>query len=363
MSCHPVFDDGTCGVREYHTIHAETKREAKKVAGELRADLEAELRRSAPKGVPACGASIAGWVNTEVEDMLATGVIRHSTAEAYVNAIRACGALAEKDVASLTEQDMKDCLAHMLDCGKYGKNTAIRYFRIVRGALNRICDEGLIAENPARKIKLPKQDKIKPRALKAKERRAMDELIRTIENPLKTAATLGLYMGVRGEEACGFRWLDRDESFLGVNEVVVMEMGVPVVKEPKTQNSYRRLPESKRVATVLNERRKEQEERCRAYGVAFSESMYILGDIDGKPYSPNRLRMDFRAVCDAAGLSCTFHQLRHTFATRMVAQGVNPRTVAQWLGHSDPGFTLRVYCDADEGALIDSLGYVDKITE
>ena len=148
-----------------------------------------------------------------------------------------------------------------------------------------------------------------------------------------------------------------------VAEVVAMEAGRPVLKKPKTEDSSRKLPESKAMRMILDKRKKEQMERCEKYGVTFSDQLFVLGDIDGKPLSPDKMRKDFRAVCQAAGIECTFHWLRHTFATRMIALGVNARTVAQWLGHADPGFTLRTYCDADEGALIDSLGFVDRIAE
>lgn len=39
-----------------------------------------------------------------------------------------------------------------------------------------------------------------------------------------------------------------------------------------------------------------------------------------------------------------FHALRHAFASELLAEGVDIRSLAEFLGHSDPGFTLRVYC-------------------
>jgi integrase len=41
--------------------------------------------------------------------------------------------------------------------------------------------------------------------------------------------------------------------------------------------------------------------------------------------------------------SLTPHKLRHTFASLLVALGVDPGAVMDQLGHTDPGFTLRVY--------------------
>jgi integrase len=45
-----------------------------------------------------------------------------------------------------------------------------------------------------------------------------------------------------------------------------------------------------------------------------------------------------------AGRDAGFHQLRHHFASTLLASGVDIRALATWLGHEDPGFTLRVYC-------------------
>lgn len=365
LSYHPVFDDGTCGEREYKTIKAQTKREAKKLAGELRANLEEELRLNGAAGQKACGMTLVQWQKRYADELCATGVIRRSTADSYVQAVRACELIADLDIADITEQDIRECIADMLSQKRLSTNTVVKYFRTARSALEHACDEGLIAKNPAKRVKAPKMSKTKPRSLKEDERRVIDTLIKTITNPLKCATAMGLFMGVRGEEACGFRWCHRSVeggvSFMEVAEVVSMEAGRPTLKEPKTDDSARRLPESKIMRAILDERKREQMERCAKYGVKFSDKLFVLGDIDGKPLNPDKMRKDFKAVCEAAGLKCTFHWLRHTFATRMIAQGADPRTVARWLGHSDPGFTLRTYCDADDGALIDSLGLVDKI--
>jgi integrase len=43
-----------------------------------------------------------------------------------------------------------------------------------------------------------------------------------------------------------------------------------------------------------------------------------------------------------------FHDLRHTFATAAIAEGVDVKTIQESLGHHDPGFTLRVYGHAHE---------------
>ena len=50
------------------------------------------------------------------------------------------------------------------------------------------------------------------------------------------------------------------------------------------------------------------------------------------------------------GFKCTFHDLRHTFATMMIAGGTDVRTVASYLGHANVSMTLDTYADVDPDA-------------
>ncbi|MEV0626004.1 tyrosine-type recombinase/integrase [Nonomuraea wenchangensis] len=68
---------------------------------------------------------------------------------------------------------------------------------------------------------------------------------------------------------------------------------------------------------------------------------------DGRALNRNGFNKSWRSARDKAGLPATrdngMHVLRHTAASAWLAQGVDVRTVAEYLGHDDPGFTLRVY--------------------
>ena len=74
-----------------------------------------------------------------------------------------------------------------------------------------------------------------------------------------------------------------------------------------------------------------------------------------RPYNPTKLGKEFSAFCRMNGFNCTFNDLRHTFATMMIAQGTDIRTVADWLGHASPSMTLDVYADVAPEAKRDSL--------
>lgn len=95
----------------------------------------------------------------------------------------------------------------------------------------------------------------------------------------------------------------------------------------------------------------DSQQRARAFGFKFGDP-YILGtqEPDSRPYNPTALGKDFAAFCKMHGFKCTFHDLRHTFATMMITNGCDVRTVASYLGHSSVSMTLNIYADVDPDA-------------
>ena len=96
-------------------------------------------------------------------------------------------------------------------------------------------------------------------------------------------------------------------------------------------------------------------------GVPFGDP-YVLGTADpnSRPYHPTQLTKDFKAFCEMNGFESTFHDLRHTFATMMIAGGTDVRTVASYLGHSNVAMTLNTYAEVDPDAKKAALGKVDE---
>ena len=79
-----------------------------------------------------------------------------------------------------------------------------------------------------------------------------------------------------------------------------------------------------------------------------SDPFLFSAEPDGsKAFHPDSISKVFRRVADTHGWrELHFHSLRHFSATEMIAAGVDIRTVAARLGHSDPSITLRVYAHA-----------------
>jgi integrase len=72
----------------------------------------------------------------------------------------------------------------------------------------------------------------------------------------------------------------------------------------------------------------------------------VFGHRDtGHPYDASRMCRRFKGAVKRAGVrEIRFHDLRHTFGTRMAGAGVPMRTLQEWMGHSDLTTTLR-YAD------------------
>jgi integrase len=75
------------------------------------------------------------------------------------------------------------------------------------------------------------------------------------------------------------------------------------------------------------------------------EDLVFGHPLTGKPLDRSKVHKRFKAAVRAAGVrDVRFHDLRHTFGTRMAAVGVPMRTVQEWMGHADFKTTL-IYAD------------------
>jgi integrase len=116
---------------------------------------------------------------------------------------------------------------------------------------------------------------------------------------------------------------------------------------------------------ALREHRKRQLEERMRLGTLWQDHDLVFPSGAGIPLSGGNLNRAFKALLKRAGLSLMirFHDLRHTCATLLLRQGVNPKFVRELLGHADVSLTLNVYShvlpdmgDIAAGAMDDALG-------
>lgn len=118
----------------------------------------------------------------------------------------------------------------------------------------------------------------------------------------------------------------------------------------KTKSSYRTLPLIPIVEQELIAERERQTEMKRVFGMSYNRNYeeYICVDAVGELIKPNYVTDHFAVILKQNGLrKIRFHDLRHSCASLLLANGVQMMLIQEWLGHSDISTTSNVYSHVD----------------
>lgn len=230
--------------------------------------------------------------------------------------------------------------------GAASRDLAASYVRLLLTTLSSVLsaavEDGLIARNPCRSkaVQAPSVDdrRVVPWTVER-----VEAVVAAMPARYRATAVVAAGCGLRQGEAFGVRPMDVD--FLGrrlhVRQQVKHVTGQGTVVDSPKRGRTRTVPLPGSVAVSLSE-------HLRCYppegdgGLVFTNS-------DGGPLNRGSFNdRVWRPALRAAGVEPTrdtgFHQLRHHYASVLLASGVSIRALADYLGHEDPGFTLRVYC-------------------
>jgi integrase len=159
---------------------------------------------------------------------------------------------------------------------------------------------------------------------------------------------LSLTVGLRMGEALGLRWsdIDFDAKTLRVSRQLqrVRDGGGLVFAEPK--NASRRtvdLPQ-RAVEALRSHRKRQMEERLRAGSEWQDEGLLFASNKDTPLDAQNIVNRHFKPLLKRTGLpGIRWHDLRHTYATLLLARGTHPTYVQKSLGHASVQLTLDRY--------------------
>lgn len=215
----------------------------------------------------------------------------------------------------------------------------------LRAALNQAIKLGIVGRNVTLSATLPRRQQDEMVTLTHDEARAL--LDAAHDDRLEALWILALTTGMRQGELLALRWTDIDLSTRTVTVAQAVEWvhGKPILAEPKTKNSRRTIHLSTLAVEALKRHKVRQaEDRLAAgpswsdLGLAFSNS---LGGIIDKNHLARRM---FPRLLQKAGVTkITFHGLRHTAATFLLAEGLPVKTVQHVLGHATASMTLDRY--------------------
>ena len=214
--------------------------------------------------------------------------------------------------------------------------------------------EGLVLRNVVRLTKSSKLTRKEIVVLTRDEVTTLIEAARKISNEfmknmMPEILSFTVKTGLRQGEVFGLKWEDVDfkNSCVFIRRSLAHVVGRGAVfQEPKTKNSRRRVLLMPEDIQSLKEYREWQKNYADELGDKFARNGLIFTSPFGEPISPtNFSRRYFKPLLKECHINpdFTFHGLRHTHATLLLQQGVNPKIVQERLGHSSIKVTMDTY--------------------
>ena len=211
--------------------------------------------------------------------------------------------------------------------------------QVISSAMDLAVAQKIIPANPTNACALPKIEHQEMQTIPAEQLQAF----------LQEAKATGVYemyyielaTGLRRGELLGLKWQDIDwkNGVIKVRRQVARVDGQIKEAPLKTKNSYRAVSISPQAIEVLREQKRK------------TNDTYVFPSPNGGPISPDSVNNMLKRVLERAGIpKVRFHDLRHTFATIALQNGVDIKTVSGMLGHFSAGFTLDTYAHVTTSA-------------
>lgn len=216
---------------------------------------------------------------------------------------------------------------------------------VLRNALNQAIKWGLVSRNVAALANAPRSVKNPVKPLSPEDVQAF--LKAAQGDRLEALWTLTLATGLREGEVLGLHWdnIDLDAGTLRVTHALQRVKGEGLQRvEPKSESSRRTIPLPALVVESLRQHRLRQKQEAAWGRKRWQDTEFVFTTKIGTPLDAQRLQIEFKELLKRAGLGDKrFHDLRHSCASLLLAQGVSPRTVMETLGHSQISLTMNTY--------------------
>ncbi|GAA3995655.1 site-specific integrase [Deinococcus rubellus] len=226
-------------------------------------------------------------------------------------------------------------------------NTVAGAMTLLNTALKHALQLGLIHRNPAdavKRVKVPRRD------FQVWEPSEVQRLIVAVQDDrLYGLVYLALTTGMRRGELCGLQWADITRGVITVRHNCVLVGNTATITTPKSEKSRRRIPLPADTLEALRLHRERQHRERDAAGEDWQATDLVFASSIGTLYHPRNLLRDWYVLLEMAKVRrIRIHDLRHTYASLAIYQGLDPKSVADRLGHSRASLTLDLYAHVFE---------------
>lgn len=357
------------GVRPDAPDYATKKIRAEKEARRIESQMlhQVETNTYVPPAKQTVGEYLGEWLEKSARPNVKPGSYRRYeeivrlTLRPHLGAVR---------LDKLTPQHVAGMLSELHDQGASARGRQYAY-RTLHRALEVAVRWGLVGRNVCDAVEPPRTEEKTPVGLSESQVEALLQAAK--EDRLYPLFLTAVHTGMRKGGLLGLRWedVDLDEGMAVVRQTLERSGRAPAFGTPKNRK-IRVVPLSPEVIEALRQLRVDQEIGRATLGANYRDHGLVFCQIDGRPLDGRslvrwHLKRLVRKVNEKADeaekkareersapttrpvrlpANLRFHDLRHTFVSRALQAGANPRAVSEIAGHHDPGFTLKRYAHA-----------------
>ena len=268
--------------------------------------------------------------------------LRPTTQATYENRIygHIIPSIGKIPISKLTQNDLQQFYAKLKRTGRKvnvelkGTGVSDRMVRschaLCRSSLEKAVEEGLITRNPSIGCKLPPKKNGEMKVL------TQTEIVRLLNQAYDEGYyemfLLELTTGMRRGEILGLKWRDLNLETGELN--IKRQLTTKGISVPKTKSSIRTILLPPDMLELLREMKKTAK-----YDWIFPSPVK-----EGEPRNPTAITKRFRLMLERAHCKhVRFHDLRHTFATMALENGMDVKTLSAMIGHVSSETTLNIY--------------------
>ena len=245
---------------------------------------------------------------------------------------------------------------------KVKPNTVIHYHAIIHSALKYAMKTDMVPQNVAMKVDRPRKNSFQPTFLDAEQMQKLFEIVKgtRLELPVLVAAFYGLRRG----EVLGLKWdaIDFNRGTLTIKRTVTeatIDGTMKIIEQDsaKTKSSLRTLPLVGSFRDYFQKVKEAQELNKKVCGNCYNYDYdgYVFVNELEERMRPDYLTEYFPKYIAKHGVpKMRFHDLRHSCASLLLANGVPLKQIQEWLGHSDFSTTANIYAHLDYRSKISS---------
>lgn len=319
----------------YGSIYGKTYREVKEKVKSVTMDEECDRRKSAMTFQDV----YKQWLkNNEMKQKKAT-----QYRYAYLIEKHLLPAFGKQDIKEMSALKINAFLQEKMQRGSFNHDALSPAYVRSMGVLLQSVMKFAVQEEYCRPLK---SEIIKPsikqndlQVLTTIQQQRLEHYLLEHMDPVHMGIFLSLHMGLRIGEICALQWTDIDleNRVLHVRHTTARVLNKDakttewIIDLPKTKASKRTIPISDKLNTLLWELKQK------------SLSEYVVSD-QRTFINPRVFSYRYHKVCKICDLKkIHFHTLRHTFATRCIAVGMDVKSLSELLGHSNVSITLNTY--------------------